>query len=134
MAGCQLCLAATLTMRDEWVKTPRADGLPTSTVSCSRNELCQKRLDWPVWPFLLGLAVPLLLPQLASQSGIAHEASKRVNPEASGMLTLPAIECLVLQRRCLSHLWLGGGKGRITPELESWSGGWGWTQVDLASR
>lgn len=126
MAGSQLCLAAILTMRAEWAKTPRAHGLPTPTVSCSRYELCQKRLDWPVWPSLLGLAVPLLLPQLASQSGTAHEASKGVDPEASGKLTLPAAKCLVLQRRCLSPLWLGGGKGRITPELES-GGGPRWT-------
>lgn len=70
------------------MKTPQADGLPTPTGSCSRNELCQERLHWPAQASLLGLAVPLLLLHLASQSGIAQEASWGMNPGVSGTLTL----------------------------------------------
>lgn len=69
------------------MKTPQADGLPTPTISCSRNELCQKRFDWPLQRLLLRLAVLLLLPQLAVQSGVYHEAFKRMNPGVVGMLT-----------------------------------------------
>lgn len=124
-------LAATLTMRAAWVQTPQADGLPTPTASCSGNELCQKRLRWPVQASLLGLAVPLLLPHLASQSGIAQEASRGMNPGVSGTLTL-------LQKAWScgggSYLLSGWGAGGQAESCQSWEwggGGWGgpsWTQ------
>lgn len=99
------------------MKTPQADGLPTPTVSCSRNELCQKRLDWPPQPSLLGLVVPLLLPHLAAQSGIARQVSKGMNPGASGMLTLPLSAWFSVEASLSSLAWRR--EGRVGSELES---------------
>lgn len=112
-------------MMAEWVKTPQADGLPTPAVSCSGNELSQERLDWPLQPSLLGPAVLLLLPQLAVQSGIAHEASKGMNPGVSGKLT-PCLLLNVLACRggiCLISV-LAEGRAE---SCQSW--GWGGLEV-----
>lgn len=78
---------------------------------------------WPPQPSLLGLAVPLLLPQLAIQSTQPRRHQGEGSQGFEGSSLPSADECLVLQRRSLSCLWFGGRQGKVTQELEGEGGG-----------
>ena len=99
---------------------------PYPHISCSRNELCQKSLDWPLQPSLLGRLFPAP-PWLAVQSGIAHESSSGVVPGLSGKLPLSAAMCLSCRGGGVCLLsGLEGGQHHTG--AGTGSGSWRWTE------
>lgn len=114
---------------EDWVgeNTPRQMGCPPPQYPVLERSFVKRGwVGLSAEASLLRLAVPLLLPQRAVQSGSTHEASKGMSPGVPGKHA-PA-RGLVLQRMHQPHLWTCS-KGRAESRHN-----WGVWWVDGRSR